>query len=56
MTTQWTQPSKPLASSLTMEELALLKGSTAKAISDSLNRISAQTGLRIQSVNLDVRL
>ena len=47
------QHGKPTASDLTLEELNRLKDGTAGAISDILNRFSVQTGLRIESVELD---
>ena len=42
------------ANNLTLEELNQLKDRTAGAISAILNRFSDQTGLRVESVDLDI--
>jgi hypothetical protein len=42
------------ANDLTLEELNFLKDGTAGAISDILNRFSEQTGLRVESVDLEI--
>jgi hypothetical protein len=60
-----TEPTKPMnteptdhtfkaANDLTLEELNFLKDTTAGTISDILNRFSEQTGLRVESVDLDI--
>ena len=59
------QPSKPIdyqgivtdhvakpASDLTLEQLALIRDNSARAISDILNRFTEQTGLKVESVDL----
>jgi len=54
MDTEPTDHTLKTANDLTLEELNLLKDTTAGAISDILNRFSEQTGLRVESVDLDI--
>lgn len=54
MNTEPTDHTLKTANDLTLEELKLLKATTAGEISGILNRFSEQTSLGVESVDLDI--